>query len=318
MEITVYEDTLDDKGSILIDRYIDFFIKHLQNKIELDGTMYLEGAIAAGNFLDNLTDNLFKTPEFEKWVKDDTLDKLHKEINANGMKLCPLNFFTFCQYILTIIKEQYFILLKPTIADTIEELSDVKSITFTNSDGRDVKADSAELIKMVLDNIKASDASTYEVDRLVRVDKLGSMIDKALIQSSFIYNVALFLSEYFKDYPRRANCCMVSATEQKLILYMLYFFGLAPVPLTDSRFRQLVKYYKEHRSRVSLSNLPNIGVIPLEVIKYKDWRDGINLNKLQYPLNKGDNITFSKNLKIEIQAKTVSIKYHTLTNSFFF
>lgn len=300
MEITVYEDNLAADGSILIDRYIDYFMNNLQEKIEIDGTTYLEGARSAYAFMDNLTDKLFATPDFERWVKDDTLDKLHKEIKVNGMKLCPLNFYSFCQYILAIIKEQYFVLLKPTIADTLEELSDVKSITFTNGDGTEIKADNAELIKMVLDNIKASDNITYEADRLVRVDKLGGMIDKALLQSSFIYYVALFLKEYFKDYPRRANCCMVSAPEQQLILYMLYFFGLAPVPLTDSRFRQLIKYYKEHRNRVSLSKFPDIGIIPLEIIKYKDWKDGIRLNQLKYPLTEEDTITFSSNLKIEI------------------
>ena len=299
MEITAYEDNIDN-GSILIDRYIDYFIQNLQNKVELDGKTYLEGAMAANAFLSNLTEQLFTTSDFERWLKDDVLDNLHKEIKANGMKLCPLNFYTLCQYILTIIREQYFMLLKPTINDTIEELSDVKSITFTNADGKEVKADNVELIKMVVDNIKAGDINAYEVDRIARVDKLGGLMDKALLQSSFIYYVALFLSNYFKDYPRRANCCMVSATEQKLILYMLYFFGLAPAPLTDSRFRQLVKYYKEHRSRVSLSNLPNVGVIPLEVIKYKDWKDGIKLNKLKYPVNKGDSITFSSNIKLEI------------------
>lgn len=275
-------------------------MNNLQNKVEIDGTTYLEGATTAYAFADSLTEKLFTTPDFDRWVKDDTLDKLHKEIKANGMKLCPLNFYTFCQYILAIIKEQYFVLLKPTIADTIEELSDVKSITFTNGDGKEVKADNAQLIKIVLDNIKAGDSTTYEAGRLVRVDKLGSMIDKTLIQSSFVFNVALFLKEYFKDYLRRANCCMVSAPEQQLILYMLYFFGLAPAPLTDSRFRQLIKYYKEHRSRVSLSSLPSIGIIPMEFIKYKDWKDGIKLNQLKYPVNKGDTIKFPDNLKIEI------------------
>lgn len=300
MEITIYEDNLAADGSMLIDRYIDFFMCNLQNKVEIDGNTFLEGATSAYAFVDSLTDKLFTTPDFDKWVKDDTLDKLHKEIKANGMKLCPLNFYTFCQYILTIIKEQYFILLKPTTADIIEELSDVKSITFTNGDGKDIKADNSQLIEMMMENLKVVDNPTYEADRIVRVDKLGGLMDKALLQSSFIYYVALFLSEYFKDYPRRANCCMVSAPEQKLILYMLYFFGLAPVPLTDSRFRQLVKYYKEHRSRVSLSNFPNLGVIPLEMIKYKDWKDGIKLDKLKDPINLGDRITFPKNLKIEI------------------
>lgn len=308
MEITVYEDNLGEDGSIIIDRYIDYFINQLQNRCEIDGKTYLEGGMAASAFIDNLTPNLFQNTEFNNWVKDENLNKLHKEIKENGMKLCPLNFFTLCQYILTIIKEQYFILLKPTIADTLAELSEVQSIAFTNADGKSITTSNSDLVKSVMENIKATDNGRYEADRIVRVDKIT---DKILIQSSFSYYVALFLKEYFKDYPRRNNCCMVSAPEQRLILYMVYFFGLSPVPLTDSRFRQFIKYYKEHRSRVSISDLPNVGVIPLELIKYKDWKDGIKLDKLKYPIIEGDTVTFSKNLKIEIQRITVSIKWLT-------
>lgn len=311
MEITRYKDNQNEDGSIIIDSYICYFISNLQNRYEIDGKTYLESEGITKDFLSKLTTQLFSTPEYDRWVTDDTLDKLHKEIKANGMKLCPLNFYTLCQYILAIIKDQYFLLLKPTIADTLEELSDVKSITFINGDGTEVKADNAELIQMVMDNLKAVDNPTYVADKIIRVDKLGGLIDKALLQSSFIYYVALFLKEYFKDYPRRANCCMVSALEQQLILYMLYFFGLAPAPLTDSRFRQLIKYYKEHRSRVSLSNMPILGNISLELIKYKDWKDGIRLDKLKDPITEGETITFSKNTKLEFQYITVSIKWLT-------
>ncbi len=299
MEITVYEDNLGEDGSIIIDRYIDYFINQLQNRCEIDGKTYLEGGMAANAFMDNLTPQLFQSPNFEKWVKDDKLDQLHKEIKENGMSLCPLNFFTLCQYILTIIKEQYFVLLKPTIADTLSELSDIKSITFTNADGKSISTNNSDLLKMVMNNIKAENTNSYEADRIVCVDKIT---DKILIQSSFAYYVALFLKEYFKDYPRRSNCCMVSATEQKLILYMLYFFGLAPAPLTDSRFRQLIGYYKEHQTRVSYSILPEVGVVPLEIIKYGDWKDGnIKLDKLKYPLGVGDTVTFSKDIKLYLK-----------------
>ena len=298
MQITVYDDNLGEDGTILIDRYIDFFINQLQNRFDIDGKTYLEGEDAASAFLNNLTPQLFHSPDFSKWIKDDDLDQLHKEIKEKGMKLCPLNFFTLCQYILTIIKEQYFVLLKPTIADTLSELSDVTSITFTNADDSSITSSNAELLKMVMDGMKEVESNKYETERIVRVDK---MTDKILLQSSFAYYVALFLKEYFKDYPRRSNCCMVSATEQKLILYMLYFFGLAPAPLTDSRFRQLIKYNKEHQSRVSYSIFPEIGLLPIEFIKYGDWKDGnIKLDKLKYPVGIGDTITLSKDMKIDI------------------
>jgi len=298
MQITVYEDNLGEDGSILIDRYIDFFMNQLQNRCEIDGKTYLEGEDTAYAFVNNLTPQLFHSTDFSKWIKDEELESLHKDIKGKGMKLCPLNFFTLCQYVLAIIKEQYFLLLKPTIADTLAELSDVNSITFTNSDGSSISSNNSELIKNVLKCVKDSDGKVFEADKLVRVDKIT---DKILIQSSFAYYVALFLKEYFKDYPRRNNCCMVSATEQKLILYMLYFFGLAPAPLTDSRFRQLIAYFKAHQTRVSYSILPEIGIIPMEVIRYGDWKDGnIKLDKLKYSISKGDTITFSKDMKIDI------------------
>ena len=247
MEITIYEDNIDENGIFIIDRYIEYFMKHLQNRIEIDGKTYLEGEEASYRFLDNLTPNLFHSPEFERWVKDDDLDALHKEIKKNGMNLCPFNFYNLCQYILTIIREQYIILLKPNISETLTELSDVISLTFTNADGRKAETNNIELIRNVMANIDVSGDRCYIADRIVRVDMIT---DKILIQSSFTYLVALFLKEYFKDYPRRANCCMVSAIEQKLILYMLYFFGLAPAPLTDSRFRQLIAYFKAHQTSV--------------------------------------------------------------------
>lgn len=292
MEITVYEDYLATDGTFIIDKYIDYFKNNLQEKIEIDGTIYLKGASSAYAFMDNLTD----TPEFERWAKDDTLDALHKRITANGMKLCPLNFFTLCQYVLSLIKEQYLGLLKPTISDTLTELKDVQSIAFTNADGTVVNTSNTNFIKMLLDNVKADIDAKYEVEKIVRIDNIT---DKVIIQSSFTYYIALFLKEYFKDYPRRSNCCMVSAIEQKLILYMLYFFGLAPAPLTDSRFRQLIGFFKDHRTSINYSNFPEIGFVPISFIKYADWKDGnINLGKLQ-PLNVGDNIFIPHNVTID-------------------
>lgn len=295
MEITVYEDILSEDGTLYIDRYIAYFMENLQEKFKLDdGSIVLEGQLAAYYFNQNLPKDLLKSESFLRWIDDEKLDKLHKEITAKGMKLDPLNFYTLCLYILELIKEQYFILLKPTIADTLEELSDVKTITFENADGKTVSTSNKELIKLVMDNIKSEGNEDYEVERFVKLDDLGSLIDKTLKQASFTYNVALFLSEYFKDYPRRANCCMVSAKEQELILYMLYFFGLSPVPLTDSRYRQLISYYKKHITRVQYSTFPNIGMIPVQFLKYKDWKNGIDLNKIKFPLNEGDTVHFTQ------------------------
>jgi hypothetical protein len=239
--------------------------------------------------------NMFESDEgkklFNRWNKDDKLNKLHKELTESGLKLCPLNFFTLCQYILTIIREQGFALLKPTVADTLSELSElseVKSITFTDANGKTVTSNNSQLIDMVMGNIKAGDKVTYECSKFVRVDELT---DKMLIQSSFAYNVALFLKEYFKDYHRRGNCCMVSAKEQELIRYMVYFFGLAPAVLSESRFRQWIKYYNEHRDRVNTATIAG-EILPLQFVRYKDWKGGnVKLDKVE-GLKVGDSVSF--------------------------
>ncbi len=280
-------------NEFIIDYFCHYFLENLQPAFEIDGQKYYEGGGVAKRFLyENDLCKYFTEngEEFGKWAKDDILNSIHKELTGNGMKLCPFNFYILCKYILEIIKDQYFVLLKPTIADTLAEIKKVKSITFTNEDGTATTSTNTELIKMVLDNIKDNNTGHYEIEKIVPIKK---MVDKTLIQASFTYNIALFLKEYFKDYPRRSNCCMVSAKEQELILYMLYFFGLAPAPnLNLSRFRQLIKHYKEHRDRVSICNLPNIGLVYMEMIKYKDWKDGtIKLDKIE-ALKEGETVTF--------------------------
>lgn len=290
MKVTIYEDILDkENNSIYIDKYINFFMEHLQNRIELeDGSSQLEGELASNNFISNLLQRFTSDEETKKWMEDTTIDKLHTEITSNGMKLCPINFFTLCQYILHIIKEQYFALLKPTIADTLAELRDVKAISFINGDDKTVTTNNKKLIKQIIDNLNAEETTEYEVEKIVKIDEIA---DKSLIQANFTYYVALFLKEYFKDYPRRSNCCMVSYTEQKLILYMLYFFGLSQTPLTDSRFRQLISQYHTHRIKVKYSKIPNLGIVSLDFVKYKDWKNGLNWDRLD-PLKVGETVRF--------------------------
>lgn len=290
MKVTIYEDILDkENNSIYIDKYINFFMEHLQNRIELeDGSSQLEGELASNDFISNLLQRFASDEETKKWMEDATIDKLHTEITSNGMKLCPINFFTLCQYILHIIKEQYFALLKPTIADTLAELRDVKAIFFINGDDKTVTTNNKKLIKQIIDNLNAEETTEYEVEKIVKIDEIA---DKSLIQANFTYYVALFLKEYFKDYPRRSNCCMVSYTEQKLILYMLYFFGLSQTPLTDSRFRQLISQYHTRRIKVNYSKIPNLGIVSLDLVKYKDWKNGLNWDRLD-PLKVGETVRF--------------------------
>jgi hypothetical protein len=55
---------------------------------------------------------------------------------------------------------------------------------------------------------------------------------------------------------------------------MLSYFGLAPdgITLTDSRFRQLISFYKNNPLGDTVGKFPKIGYIPMDFVKYQDWR----------------------------------------------
>lgn len=85
MKVTIYEDILDkENNSIYIDKYINFFMEHLQNRIELeDGSSQLEGELASNDFISNLLQRFASDEETKKWMEDTTIDKLHTEITSN-------------------------------------------------------------------------------------------------------------------------------------------------------------------------------------------------------------------------------------------
>ena len=210
---------------------------------------------------------------FLKLINDKELRAIQKDIiEKTKIKLDPLNFFELCAFVNAIVRERYFILLKPTIKDTLEELKDVTKITFTSKNGKSTETTNSTLIDYLLKSAKDSPKEeSYETFKMVKGDAL---IDNIYLQSRFVFYLARFLQEYFPDAVRRANCCMVSLPEQRFILRMLSYFGLAPdgITLTDSRFRQLISFYKTNPLSDTFGKFPEIGYIPIDFVKYQDWR----------------------------------------------
>ena len=210
---------------------------------------------------------------FLKLISDKELRVIHKDvIEKTKIKLDPLNFFELCAFVNAIVRERYFILLKPTIKDTLEELKDVTKITFTSENGKSTETTNSTLIDYLLKSAKESPKEEgYETFKMVKGDEL---IDNIYLQSRFVFYLARFLQEYFPDAVRRANCCMVSLPEQRFILRMLSYFGLAPdgITLTDSRFRQLISFFKNNPLNDTLGKFPDIGYVPIDFVKYQDWR----------------------------------------------
>ena len=237
----------------------------------------------------------------QKLFPDKEFDGIQTELEEKiGIQVDGINLYVLCDFIDKVVREEYFILLKPTVKDIVAEIKEAKELVLTNADGSKVSITNSKMIEAALKAMKEceDDSNTYETYKLVRIDEFANNV---LIQSRFAYWVAATLKDFFPNAKRRKNCCMVSEVEQRLILKMLSYFKLAPegVSLTPSRFRQLINYYDNTKKEESISNFPDeIGILPVTFVKYEDWhRKDIDWQnpKLQlHPMEDGETVTFSK------------------------
>ena len=282
--------------------YASYFADHIHPYYETeetgervyDGLSYDEFAIR----WEKEPDRFIKA--LNKMLKDNELLGLQDELEEKvGIKLDFLNFYPLCAFVDAIVRERYFILLKPTVKDILAELKEAKEITITNTDGTKVNITNTELVEKVIDSIKAieDDGKHYETEKMVRIDDIANNV---VIQSKFAYWIVTFLKEYFPNAKRRKNCCMVSEPEQRLILRLLIYFKLAPegMTLTTSRFRQLIGCYHNLKMNDEYSILPEIGTVPVTFVKYEDWhRKDMDWSKTSltlHPFNEGETITIKK------------------------
>ena len=256
----------------------------------------------------------------QKMAADKELNELQDEIEITvGIQIDLFNLYPLCAFVDAIVRECYFVFLKPTIKDTIAELKEAKEISILNTDYSKLTITNTKLLKTVTEAIKQTvdDNHHYETERLVRIDELTNNV---VMQSKFAFWVATFLKQYFPDAKRRKNCCIVSEPEQRLILKMLSYFKLATsgVKLTTSRFRQMIAYYKTLELDYNVCSLPEIGTVHVTFVKYADWNkkdiDWTRPSLILHPLEKGDIICFTE-LKKGINCQNFSI---INTNSFFF
>lgn len=209
-------------------------------------------------------------------LNDKKLSELQEELEAEGKQVCMFNLYILCLFLIEKAKMKYVALLKPTTQDILSELKNVSKITFNNEDGTTVESTSDTLIKTVLEALEAKKEHTtqqYEVEKVVTWDKVSN---KILIQSCFVYDLSVFLFEYFP--VLRKKRALVSAKEKKLILYLLKLFGLSPEQPTDKRWFQLMNYYKQIKnSGTEMQKLKADGktlLLRLCFIPYSMWHNG--------------------------------------------
>ena len=173
-------------------------------------------------------------------------------------------------------KSRYLFLLKPTISETLSALKDVSKITFTHKNNTKVESTSRYLIEKIMEVLEAEKESknkNYEVEKIVTWDKVSN---NSIMQSYFVNDLTMFLNKYFP--VKRKKDALVSTKEVELILYLMKIFGLSTVELTNKRYWQLMKIYRDidsHNTEYGEFNINDVKVIiPIYFIPYSLWSNG--------------------------------------------
>lgn len=237
---------------------------------------------------------------FKKLGSDKKLDEIQDNLEKVGIQCCMVNMYYLCQYIKFLTRNRFFILLAPQIKDTLSEITELDSITFTNKDGSHTTTSSDKTKKIILDALKAkNNEDEYTAIKLVSWDKIAN---NEIMQAIFVHELSAFLNSYF-PIQRRKNA-IVTAEEQELITYFLYLLGLSPAKVTASRFRQLKNIFSKINFSSSVLNFSNVGAIEADFVKYENWKKGrldfTSENLEMVTIKEGDTIQFSKDFKIDI------------------
>lgn len=291
VESVAYDDSGNEYQQIDVWSYCRFFADNIQIKItenQYDG-ISLDGY---ADKVEHSAAELLK--KFAEFTEDGRICDFQQDmykyhgVTVNAWALCNL-----CLFINEIISRKLVVLLKPTIADTLEDIEDLDSITFTNKDGSSSTSRNENLKTVVLSTLEKTKDSVYETERIAdRKD----VFTKELMQIEFFYYLSLFFNQYFKI-KRRGE---LTNEENNIIGYFLNWFGLSPTIVTPSRLRQL-------RMGFMYVGMGDVHQIPIgdklvavqwTFIKYKDWKHG-KINPLKQeiePLAEGDSIRFSPDI----------------------
>lgn len=222
-------------------------------------------------------------PELKKVVEDEVLNSLVAVIKEQlGIYVDILNLYMLCAYINELIREQYVVLLKKPTLEALNELGDLEEIIFRDKEGKTVSTGYKGLLKICTESAKKylhSKGDVIETAKLGRYDKIGSTIDKSIIQCQFAYYVASFLAEAFPEAKRShpGKQFMVAPKEQELILRLMGYFDLGlkyGTTSTENLRKLIVKYHNLH--------------YPLDphvlYLKHDDWQQKIVWNNPEQKL----------------------------------
>lgn len=283
----VTDDSGEEFCKVDIWSYCRFFAENIQLKVSENQFDGISLEKYAEKVECNQMELLKKLTEFTEdgRICDFQLDmqEYHK-VTVNAWALCNL-----CLFINEIIGRKLVVLLKPTIIDILEDVTELDSITFTNKDESSCTSRNSNLKYVVLSAMKKSSDSLYETERIAN---RKDVFTKELMQIEFFYYLSLFFNQFFKI-KRRGE---LTTEESSIIGYFLKWFGLSPTIVSSSRLRQLRMGFK-YVGTGDLYQIPvgdKLVTVQWTFIKYKDWKHG-KINPLKQeiePLSKSDSIKF--------------------------
>lgn len=209
-------------------------------------------------------------------------------IRINAMALC-----TLCLFINDIIHQKLVVLLKPTLEDIANSITNLQSVTFTNEDGSSISSDNELLIESIKKAIPNDSGDQLEAYKIVDRQKVFT---KELMQIEFFYYLSQFFNQFF-NIKRRG---FLTNLESEIIGYFLKWFDLSPVEVSTSRLRQLrmnfdqVERFDIYKMKVNDKSIK----VQWQFIRYSDWIKG-KINPLKdeiTPLRDTESITFPPNI----------------------
>lgn len=257
-------------------KYAIYFFDKIQRKDISKESIFIDGIR-----LDKYVEIFLKENHAQKivdFIKDKTSCALCEEIeilyntHINWVALYGLS-----SYIREIINRRLALLLKPTLQDTISEiqgLENIESVSFGLKDGSSHTTDFCEAKKIIWKSINNSDETTVGFHKIV---KKVDVYTHEYGEIEFVRYISKFLHEYFNEVKRRKNSYLTT-TEQKLVCFLLKYFGFTPEKVQESRFRQLFNSKYNAIDHIMPLNIPgffesNVKLY-LEYIPYRVWSKG--------------------------------------------
>ena len=301
-----YSGYVDENGNYDLSLYCEWFEEHLHNFHLNDSNERVYEGLSLEAFVIRHNNSIVDfIEELKELIADEELSAIEEEIKTKlKIALDMPNFFLLSIFVNELVREHYVVLLKRPTKNAIADLSEIAEITFTDNKGESVTTNCIKLIRAIMSAIKEpldSEGGIMEVEKFDRYDKMPDVVEASVLQSKFAFYLAIFLKKAFPNADRshRGKQGIISPVEQKLILRMMSYFGLAPkgYTLSTDRFRKLMESYNRLNFPIEYAQMPKIGLMPITYIKYEDWKEKIDWFSPDLKLKrikKGDIVHFTK------------------------